>query len=94
MVIKIDTTVAQCKGRILLKDAQPLFTLLADVWYPSGKASFIYTYKEIPERWRVNVGVGLSNNWKPFLLADYGKVFGFGMEVASDRWGLYLRRRF
>jgi len=67
----------------------------AKVGYPSGKAEFIYNYKVQPEKWQWNAGFGFYNNWKPFALSDIGKgKYGIGAVLSSDRWGLYLKRKF
>jgi preprotein translocase subunit YajC len=94
--VKVDTIYqTPCKGTILLKDNQPLFDMRAKVGYPSGKAEFIYNYKVQPEKWQWNAGFGFYNNWKPFALSDISKgKYGIGAVLSSDRWGLYLKRKF
>jgi hypothetical protein len=93
--VDIDTSPAPCKGIILLVDRQKLFDLRARVEYPTGKAEFIYNYKTQPDKWIWDVGLGMSNEWKPFAVSTIGKgTYGLGGLLASDRWGLFVRRKF
>lgn len=87
-------TPTACSGKIILKDHQPYFDVQTTVFYPSGMGMFAYTYRPVPERWQFDIGLGLSDDWKPFLLADYCKILGIGIEIAPKRWGIYLKRKF